>query len=169
MTDHPSAVRRASFSPDYGARGGEADEPLAWADVEQRVRDAPNYWITTVTAGGQPHARPVDGVWVGGALCFGGSPATHWVRNLHDNPAISVHLPSGDDVVIVEGTADHVTDPGHPLADASTHASRAKYPQYYAGDDPVPFRPFWALRPRVAYAWTLAGFPNRATRWTFNP
>ncbi len=168
MNDQPPVVRRASFPPDYGSRGGVADEPLAWPDVEQRIRDAPNYWVATVTAGGKPHARPVDGVWVDGALCFGGSPAARWVRNLQANAAISVHLPTGDDVVILEGTARHVTDPEHPLAALSTQASRAKYPQYYPGDSSLPFRPFWSLHPSVAFAWTLAGFPNRATRWRFS-
>lgn len=137
MSDQPSTVRRASFPPDYGTRGGDDDEPLAWRDIEDRLRDAPNYWVLTVAAGRRPHARPVDGVSVDGALCFGGSPEARWVRNLQENPAISVHLPSGDEVVILEGIAEYVTDPDHPLAEASTKASKAKYPQYFPGDHPV--------------------------------
>ena len=60
----------------------------------------------------------------------------------------------------------YVTDPSHPLAVPSTAASKAKYPQYYSGTEP-PFRPFWALRPTTAFAWTLEGFPRGATRWRF--
>jgi Pyridoxamine 5'-phosphate oxidase len=168
MSDQPASVERARFPDDYGARGGEADEPLAWEQIEQRLRDAPNYWVATVGRNGRPHARPVDGVWVVGALCFGGSPATGWVRNLSDDPAVSVHLPSGDDVVILDGTAELVTDPDHPLAAPSAAANLAKYPQYYPGPEPPPFRPFWALRPTAAFAWSLDGFPNGATRWTFD-
>ena len=171
MSDEPTAVRRAGFPPDYGSRGSTDDTTLPWDQVEQKLRDAPNYWLVTVTAGGRSHPRPVDGVWVDGALCFGGSPDTRWVRNLDRDPRATVHLPSGDDVVILEGTAELVTDPAHPLADASQAASRAKYPQYYGADATgsghPEFSPFWVLRPDVAYAWTLAGFPNRATRWTF--
>lgn len=167
MGTEPVSVTRAGFPPDYGDRGGSDDEPLSWAHAEQRLLDAPNYWVTTVTGDGRPYARPVDGVWVDGALCFGGSPDTRWVRNLQQRPAISVHLPSGDDVVILDGTAELVTDATHPLAQASTLASKEKYPQYFSGDEPPSFHPFWLLRPTVAYAWTLAGFPNRATRWTF--
>ena len=167
MNPEPSATR-ATFPPDYGARGGEADDPLAWADVEARIRDAPNYWIATVAVDGRPHARPIDGVWVLGALCFGGSPDTRWVRNLEQNPAASVHLPSGDDVVILEGTAEYVDDAKHPLTRASTEANKVKYPHYFGGDEPRPFHPFWSLRPVTAYAWSLSEFPNRATRWTFN-
>src|SRR5436309_8265728 len=51
-------------------------------------------------------------------------------------------------------------------ANRSTTASRAKYPQYSSGTE-APFRPFWALRPTTAFAWTLEGFPRGATRWRF--
>jgi hypothetical protein len=164
----PPATARATFPPDYGERGGDGDEPLAWDAIEQRLVDAPNYWIATVTAAGTPHTRPIDGVWVSGALCFGGSPDTRWVSNLAVNPAISVHLASGEDVVILDGRAELVTDPDDPLATPSATASKAKYPQYYPGDDLPPFRPFWVLRPTTAYAWSLEGFPKQATRWTFD-
>jgi general stress protein 26 len=167
MSDEPAAAR-AAFPPDYGTRGGDGDAPAAWTDVEDQLRRAPNYWLTTLTADGRPHARPVDGVWVEGALCFGGSPDTRWVRNIEANPKVSVHLPSGDDAVILEGDVELVTDPEHPLATPSAMASKEKYPQYYPGTEPPPFRPFWMLRPRVAYAWSLATFPSGATRWTFD-
>jgi hypothetical protein len=102
---------------------------------------------------------------VDGALCFGGSPETRWVRNLDVNPAISVHLASNAEAVILEGTAELVTNPDDPLAATSAAASREKYPQYYSAD--MPFQPFWALRPRTVYAWMLEGFPRGAARWTF--
>jgi len=127
------------------------------------MRRAENYWITTVRPEGRPHARPIDGVWVEGALCFGGSPEARWVRNLMANPAISVHLNSEAEAIILEGKAELVVDASHPLAAPSLAASREKYPQYYSGESA--FRPFWALRPATAFAWTLEGFPRGATRW----
>jgi general stress protein 26 len=156
---------RAQLPSEYGVPA-DADGMLPWEFVEQRLEAAPNYWVTTVGPGGAPHARPVDGVWVDGALCFGGSPKTRWVRNLQSNAQVSVHLPHDDEVVILEGTAEFVTDAGHPVATPSGRASRAKYPQYYGGgEDPPPFRPFWMLRPSVVYAWSLSGFPGNVTRW----
>jgi hypothetical protein len=140
---------------------------LPWSFVEERLRTAPNYWITTTTPECRPHARPIDAVWVNGALCFGGSPETRWVRNLLANGATSVHIPSSTEAIILEGTAEFVTDPNHPLAAASTAAAQAKYPQYFAAGTPAS-RPFWALRPRTVYAWTLEGFPRGAARWTFS-
>ena len=164
MTREPSAVRAVRFPPAYGTPGGP-DSLLSWSYVEDRLRSAANYWITTVSSDARPHARPVDGVWVEGALCFGGSPETRWVRNLIANPAISVNLSSEAEAIILEGTAEIVTDPAHPLAAPSMAASRQKYPQYYSAESP--FRPFWALRPTRAFAWKLEGFPRGATRWSF--
>jgi hypothetical protein len=167
MLDEPVSTRSARFPPGYGAPGHQADL-LSWSFAEERLRSAPAYWVTTITPSGRPHARPVDGVWVDGALCFGGSDQTRWVRNLSANPAISVHLASNTEVVILEGDAELVTDEGDPLAAPSAAASREKYPQYYSSESP-PFRPFWALRPRTVYAWTLEGFPRGAARWRFGP
>jgi hypothetical protein len=159
------AVRPVRFPAAYGTPGGP-DSLLPWSYVETRLRAAGNYWITTVGPDARPHARPVDGVWVDGALCFGGSPETRWVRNLMANPAVSAHLSSEAEAIILEGTAEYVGDASHALAAPQAAASKEKYPQYFSGAA-TPFRPFWALRPTTAYAWTLEGFPRGATRWRF--
>src|SRR5436309_11917245 len=78
MTGGRSSVRSVRFPAAYGTPGGP-DSLLAWTYVEKRIQAASNYWITTVGPDARPHARPVDGVWVDGALCFGGSPETRWV------------------------------------------------------------------------------------------
>jgi hypothetical protein len=169
MTGEPVRTTRATFPTEYGQRGGEGDELLPWDFVEERLKTARNFWLSTVSPSGTPHARPVDGVWVSGALCFGGSPETRWARNLQASPALSVHLPSDEEAIILEGTVEFVEDASHPLAAAAAAASREKYPQYYSdGSEGPPPVPFWCLRPWVAYAWTLTGFPNRATRWMFS-
>ena len=166
MTHDPSSFARpVRFPAAYGTPGSPASL-LPWSHVVERMRAASNYWLTTVGPDARPHARPVDGVWVDGALCFGGSPETRWVRNLMANPAVAVHLSSEAEAIILEGTAEYVSDPTHPLAAPYLAASREKYPQYYAGESS--FRPFWALRPTTAFAWTLEGFPQDATRWRFD-
>jgi hypothetical protein len=165
MTETRS-IRSAHFPTEYGTPGS-AEQLLPWSFVDERLQAASNYWIATTSPSGRPHARPVDGVWLDGALCFGGSPETRWARNLAANPAISVHLASETEAVILEGEVELVTDAKHPLAGPSAAASRAKYPQYYAGASAPPSVPFWALRPRIVYAWTLDGFPRGAARWTF--
>ena len=85
-------------------------------------------------------------------------------RILAHNAAVSVHLDSGDDVVIVEGTAVEVA-----LTDTQTFkkldaASRAKY------EMPLMVTPesvVYSVRPRGVLAWTEKDFPKNATRWEF--
>lgn len=165
-TDGPSDGRPARFPAEYGVTVTD-DSRLPWSFVEERLQAALNYWVATIGPNGQPHVRPVDGTWVDGALCFGGSPETRWVRNLEANPSISVNLGSEEVAIILQGNAEHVTDASHPLAVPSAEASKAKYPQYYPGAGTPPFRPFWCLRPTRVYAWTLAGFASNPTRWDF--
>jgi hypothetical protein len=170
MNEGAGRAQRARFPSEYGARGGPEDTPLPWSFVEERLRAAPNYWLSTISPDGMPHARPVDGIWVLGALCFGGGDSARWLRNLKANPALSVHLPSETEAIILEGEAELITDPSDPLGPAQIEPSREKYPQYFqegAPLDTTEFQPFWCLRPRVVYAWTLEGFPKRATKWTF--
>jgi general stress protein 26 len=167
MTNEPASATTARFPGEYGTVTPE--DLIPWSYVEQKLRAATNYWIATVGPNGTPHARPVDGVWVEGALCFGGSPETRWVRNLQANPAISVNLSSEAEAIILEGDAELITDQAHPLATASTAANKEKYPQYFESGLLSEFHPFWALRPKRAYAWSLEGFPKRATKWAFAP
>ena len=155
---------RPRFPADYGIPK-DTRGMLPWSFVEERMAKAANYWVSTTRPDGAPHVRPVDGVWLEGVLCFGGSPETRWVRNLQRNPAITVHIGSEEEVVILEGTAEFVTESSHPLVAPQLAAAKKKYPQYYPGKRPPPFRPFWMLRPRVVLAWTLKEFPQSATRW----
>lgn len=157
----------ARFPAEYGQTDESRAELLAWATVVERIAAARNYWLATTHASGAPHLRPVDGTWVEGALCFGGSPQTGWVRNLRSRPAVSVSLPDDDHAVILEGSAALVSDPTLPVSVALGPANRAKYPQYFEDGAPSEFLPFWCLRPTRVFAWSLTGFPNRATRFDF--
>ncbi len=163
QTRFPPRASRPRFPKGYEIPK-RAEGMLPWSFVEQRMAKARNYWLSTTRPDGIPHVRPVDGVWVDSALCFGGALETRWVRNLTHNPAMSVHLGSEVEVVILEGTAEYITDPKHPLVAPLLEASRKKYPEYYSGSKSS-FRPFWMLRPRVVFAWTLNHFPQSATRW----
>jgi hypothetical protein len=89
------------------------------------------------------------------------------VRNLQANLKVSVNLSSEAEAIILEGAVELITDPAHSLAVASTPAQKEKYPQYAELGLLDEFHPFWALRPKRAYAWSLEGFPKRATKWTF--
>src|SRR5918994_1535693 len=86
---YPTA-HRAHLPAGYGL---PPDSPrLDWAEVDARLRDAPHYWIGTVGTDGVPTVRPIDGMWLDGALFFGSDPASRWRRNLAVNPRAAVHL-----------------------------------------------------------------------------
>jgi nitroimidazol reductase NimA-like FMN-containing flavoprotein (pyridoxamine 5'-phosphate oxidase superfamily) len=145
--------------PGYGIpESGEG--MLPWSYVTERLERARNYWICTTRPDGRPHAAPVWGVWVDGALYFGTGPRTRKARNLAANRAIVVHLESGDDVVILEGIAEELDDVAPALFARIADASAAKYQER-----PEDASGMFAVRIRAAYAWH--NFPKDATRWVF--
>jgi hypothetical protein len=90
MTSEPSSVRSVRFPAAYGTPGGP--DPNA-----------------------RPHARPVDGVWVGGALCFGGSPETRWVSTSR-----TLHIPSPRYPRLLRSRSTRSTSP-----EVSRHSGRS--------------------------------------------
>lgn len=138
---------------------------LPFAHAEDRLTKSRNYWICTSRPDGRPHSIPVWGFWLDGALYFGTARATRKARNLAQNPAISVHLESGDDVVIVEGIAAEVDLTDKPILQKLDAASRAKYKMPLMV---MPESVFYRVQPRVVLAWTESDFPNNATRWQFH-
>lgn len=150
---------------DYGIRQDE-EGMLSWEWVTERMSESRNYWITTTKPDGRPHSVPVWGVWVDGALYFGTAPGSRKARNLAQNPNVSAHLESGDEVVILEGTAEEVTNPDAELSRKVSDAYAAKYVDPETGEE---FRPgaegMLEVRPQVVFAWREQDFPRSATRW----
>ncbi len=140
----------------YGVPAGE-EGMLPWSWAAERLSSARNYWIGTTRPDGRPHAMPVWGVWVDNVFYFGTDPTTQNGRNLAANPAITVHLESGDEVVILEGRAEAVNVDG-ALRTRIEDAYEAKYQMRDTGN--------FAVRPRVGFAWSK--FPDNATRWYFD-
>lgn len=135
---------------------------MEWSDAEQKLRDSRNYWICTTRPDGRPHAMPVWGVWHDGALYWGTGASTVKARNLAANPAITVHLESGDDCIVVEGTAQLV--PLAPVAEPLNSEFQRKYNMRMddaAGAD----ADVYEVRPATAFGWLEADFTNTATRW----
>jgi hypothetical protein len=136
---------------------------LPWSKVEKRMSAARNYWIGTTRPDGRPHLMPVWGVWVNQAFYFSTDRRTRKARNLAANPALVVHLESGDDVVILEGVAREIADSA--LLKQIDDAYHRKYRMRVLG---MPGEiVFYTLKPRVAFAWQEKTFPQNATRWIF--
>src|SRR5205807_4113838 len=98
---------------------------LPWSHAEERLAKSRNYWICKARHDGRPHSIPVWGLWLEGALYFGTARASRKAGNLAHKPAVSVHLESGDDVVILEGEVVEVSD--QSMFKKLDAASRAKY------------------------------------------
>jgi hypothetical protein len=150
---------------------GGRPEPvlLLWAWALQRLTVARNYWIATTRLDDRPHSRPVWGVWLDGAFYFstGSLAATH----LPHRPEITVHLESGNEVVIIEGRALIVDEP--TLVARIVEVYNPKY-HWDLDPDHLP-GPFYEVTPRVAFGWISddsgldggAAFNGSATRWVF--
>jgi PPOX class probable F420-dependent enzyme len=151
--------------PDYGI-AADADGLLSWQFASDQMAKARNYWIGTVRPDGRPHATPVWGVWVDETFYFGMGPRSVKARNLAANPALVVHLESGDDVVVLEGVAERLTEIDPALFERIAGEYAAKY-DGFRPEPPTPETPFVALRCRVAFGWLERDFVRSATRWGF--
>ena len=137
---------------------------LPFSHAEQRLTKSRNYWICTSRPDGRPHSIPVWGFWIDGALYFGTARSSRKARNLSHNAAVSIHLDSGDDVVILEGIAVEIDLADKSMLKKLDAASRAKYKMPMTV---MPEAMLYSVRPRVVLAWTEKDFPNNATRWEF--
>ncbi len=160
---NPTHSSRPRLPKSYGIEPvGESSELLPWSFVENRMTDARNYWLATVSEQNVPHAAPVWGVWHAGGIFFATDPASRKAMNLAANPKAVVHLESGDEVVILEGLAVQVTD-RHFLEQINN-----LYTQKYDIDVDLPNTLTYQLQPRCAFAWLESAYPQTATRWEFS-
>ena len=134
---------------------------LPWSHVTERMTQSMHYWICTVGSDGRPHVTPVDGLWLEDKLYFGGSPKTRRNRDLTANPAVSVHLDSSDDVVILHGNA-YLQTADHELAVQLAKASTEKY-GYAPPPETYERSGVHVFQPTTVFAWKQ--FPKDVTRW----
>jgi hypothetical protein len=131
----------AKLAPGYGIEKatGAPGERLPWSRVSEWLTTARNYWLCTSRPDGRPHAKPVWGVWLERDFLFSTHQETITARNLQANPALLVHLESGDQVAIVEGTARRLDD--RPLLVRFGEAYEAKYDWPLSPEDLDPGNP----------------------------
>ncbi len=97
-------------------------------------------------------------------LVFGTDPNSQKWRNLRQNPAISVHLESGDDVVILEGVIEEVDD--ERIMQLADDAYEEKYDMRVLSE--TGGAPLLGLQPSIAHTWLETDFLNTAARWYFD-
>jgi hypothetical protein len=165
----PPAASRPTLPEGYGLPES-TDGLLRWPDVEARLVAATCYWLASVRPNGTPHSVPRWGVWVDGRFYYDGAPTTRHARNVAHNPACTLTLESGTEVVIVEGQS-HATraDPdglGRTLSQAfgKYHPDYAPEPDSWSDEHGGGLR---VITPSHALAWF--SFPADCTRFTFKP
>jgi len=152
----------------FGGYIGSAELPWMWA--AERLTLALNYWIATTRPDGKPHSRPVWGVWLDDSFYF--STGSLAAINLATNPAITVHLESGSEVVIIEGVAEIARDA--TLVEQIVALYNQKY-NWNLDTQNMP-DPFYAVRPQIAFGWHFEDSQltpessglETATRWHFS-
>ena len=91
------------------------DMTTEWGQhADQRLRSNIIAWLTTVGANGRPYTSPVWFLWDGETILIFSQPDKQKIRNLRKNTQVSLALDDskeGEDVVVVEGSAELLNDP----------------------------------------------------------
>jgi hypothetical protein len=138
---------------------GYVDNPASYVDwswVVTQLTESKNYWLCSVRPDGRPHVIPRWAVYVDGRIYYDGSPETRHAQNLETNPHASVHLESGDQVIILEGTSASAGKPAPELANRLVAAYRKKYAGQGYSPEPSQWDEggLYVFTPRQCIAWT---------------
>ena|SRR5215217_1426958 len=86
--------------------------------IDERLRAEPIIWLATTRPDGRPHNVPVWFWWDGESVLIFSQPNNQKIRNLRQSPHAVLTLNTlddGEDVVIIEGTAELVAQPTSEL------------------------------------------------------
>ena len=138
---------------------GYADKPVSyveWNWVAEQMTNAENYWLSSVRPNGRPHVVPRWGAFIDNKLYYDGSPETRHALNISENPHVTLHLESGYQVVIMEGTSKPAGKPGPELAKKLSQAITNKYASQGYSPEPNQWDEggLYVFTPSQCLAWT---------------
>ena len=140
---------------------------IPWTKIDHWLRTFRSIWVSTTRPDGRPHAVPVWYICDGRSLYFISGHRLQKSRNLARQPWIVVHAGDRDDVIILEGTAEIVTD--HSELERVDSAYRAKYVDPGSGAQATIFEPeadLYRVDVKHIMAWEYGTVANR-TDWIF--
>ncbi|MBI5879641.1 MAG: pyridoxamine 5'-phosphate oxidase family protein [Chloroflexi bacterium] len=79
--------------------------PLTSDEIDKKLREERNIWLTSVRPGGAPHLVPIWFIAHDGRIYLCTAPDSVKVRNIRKNSRVSLALEDGSAPVILEGTA----------------------------------------------------------------
>jgi hypothetical protein len=163
---------------------------LEWSSIEARLRDGvpqapgeggPNrhtVWLATLNRDGSPHLTGIGALWADGSWWFETGESSRKGKNLAHDPRCTMSVATDVFDLVMEGTAQIVSDPAAVAAraaewsaggwpaqvDESGVAITAEYSAPSAGSPP--WRVYRFTPHRATALATVA--PGGATRWSFD-
>jgi hypothetical protein len=156
------------------------DAPLPWS----RALDQLNEWesgpgkstfLATTSPDGRPHVAGIGAFWLEDRFYFTSGAATRKSRNLAANPNCTIALTLPDMDLVVDGTAERVTDE-ETLERVARIANEGGWPasvkdgsltaEYSAPSAGPPPWDLYVMKPTVAVGVAYKE-PYGATRWSF--
>ncbi|OLS16475.1 MAG: hypothetical protein HeimC3_54180 [Candidatus Heimdallarchaeota archaeon LC_3] len=150
-------TRDRPYIPNYGIEKSD-NGLLSWDFVQNEMKNAKNYWLSTTRSDGRPHAIPIWGSWINDNFYFGGGLETQNRKNLAKNPHIVIHSESGTKTVIIEGTV--AIEENKDLI----KVIQKDYMRKYNIDHPPPF---YRVKKTKAFCWDMNDYAGTPTRWKF--
>lgn len=164
---------------------GYGTPPIPWEKVRDTLTSditqapetgGPNRhttWLTTINPNGTPHVTPVGSIQLDGVWYFTSGPATRKSRNIAADPRCVVSVATHPFDLVIEGTADRVTDAGE-LRTVAEGYQKDGWPAQVDGDavtadysapsaGPAPWH-VYRVRPTTVFAFGTAE-PYGATRF----
>ena len=165
MIEPTNARRVRPNMPNYGVMLDEVEAMLTWDWVDRQMHDARIYWVCSVCGDGRPHSVPVWGAWVDGDLYFGTDKNSVKARNIARDNRVVLHLDSGDETVIFEGTVVEAE-----VSQSQLKRISERYIEKYALDPELEDAGDLLLRlmPEKVMAWLERDYPATATYWLFD-
>ena len=158
-------TRRPGMPTAYGLQPVHGENGLLpWTWAVEHLLGARNYWLVSVGKRGLPHAVPVWGIWMESELLFSTGKSSRKALNLLRQPACIVHLESGDEVVILEGTAESLLDQGRLAGFVEQYEQKYRIRPEIDDVETLTF----CFQPSKGMGWREADFPSSATCWDFD-
>jgi hypothetical protein len=163
--------------------------PVDWARIQSRLdagvtqgpsSGGPNRhtcWLATINRDGSPHVTGIGAIWVDGAFWFETGEGTRKAKNIARDARCTLSVATDEFDLVVEGTADQITDPPTVAAMAARWAAegwparvdetgRAITAEFSAPSAGPPPWFVYRLTPHTATALATVE-PGGATRWRF--
>ena len=140
---------------------------IPWSKIDHFLWAFRSIWISTTRPDGRPHAVPVWYIWDGRVLYFISGRSLQKSKNIARQPWIVVHAGDGDDVIILEGRAEIVTD--RDELERIDAAYREKYVDPGSGAQATIFEAeadLYRVNVEHVMAWEYGTVANR-TDWSF--